>query len=127
MWPDVARLNQTAFDASDRWVKRKALSIARRDYHSLEFLEYAQTQMGQYAKVRAAVTLMIDVSKQVTTPPINEQTAVMASGFAIETGQWDVLTSFAATNRSPELNRSRGAICMPKPGTGVCTRTGCIE
>src|SRR5262245_14812834 len=58
MWPDVARANQSAFDASDRWVKRNNYSIGRLDYHSLEFIQYAVMQMGQYDKEWDAGALM---------------------------------------------------------------------
>jgi tetratricopeptide (TPR) repeat protein len=108
MWLDVARCNQTAFDASESWVKSQNLNIARQDYHSLEFLQYAQLQMGQYEKARKAMALMLESARQSGFTPMAEEATVMAARTAIETGEWDVLSTIPANNQIPELLFARG-------------------
>ena len=105
MWADVVRTNQEAFDASDRWVKSKKLPLAGRDYHSLDYLHYAQMQLGQYRKARETLSGFAGT---------NAQAAVMAARFAIETGDWDVLGSFPANNAIPELLFARGLAAIQK-------------
>src|SRR5687768_10380747 len=50
MWDGVASSNESAWEASDNWVKRKNLPLYLRDYHSLSWLLYAYTQQGRYQK-----------------------------------------------------------------------------
>src|SRR3984893_7615957 len=40
MWREAAASNESAWEASDAWMKRKHLSINVRDYHSLHWLLY---------------------------------------------------------------------------------------
>ena len=53
MWPEAAASNQSAWEASDTWMRRKKLSPSVRDYHSLHWLLYAYLQQGDIAKARA--------------------------------------------------------------------------
>ena len=108
MWPDVARLNQAAFAASDRWVRANNFAAARRDYHSLDFLQYAQLQMGQYAEARETVALMLAASRQARIPAMDDQAAILSSRFAIEAGDWTAVAPFAPASRLPELVFARG-------------------
>src|SRR5262249_21492182 len=92
LWPDVARCNQAAFDASDRWVKSRNLNIVRRDYHSLEYLQYAELQMGQYAKARDAMSVMVKSAEQSGLAGMIEETFTMVARSAVETGDWKILS-----------------------------------
>ena len=50
MWPEAATSNESAWEASDTWMKRKNLSPSVRDYHSLHWLLYVYLQQGRYRK-----------------------------------------------------------------------------
>src|SRR5918912_2084668 len=50
MWPEAAASNESAWQASDAWMKRKNLPLSLRDYHSLHWLLYAYLQQGRYKK-----------------------------------------------------------------------------
>jgi hypothetical protein len=58
MWDGVASSNESAWEASDNWVKRKNLPLYLRDYHSLSWLLYAYTQQGRYKKAEETLALM---------------------------------------------------------------------
>ena len=47
MWPEAAASNESAWAASDTWVKRKGLALSARDYHSLHWLAYVYLQQGR--------------------------------------------------------------------------------
>jgi hypothetical protein len=113
MWPDVARGNQAAFDASDRWIKRNNYSTGRRDYHSLEFLQYAEMQMGQYGKAREALDVVRESARQIASPALMEEAAIMSSRLAIESRNWSLLLSpLAPETRIPELLLARGLAAL---------------
>jgi tetratricopeptide (TPR) repeat protein len=58
MWDGVASSNESSWEASDNWVKRKNLPLYLRDYHSLSWLLYAYTQQGRYKKAEETLALM---------------------------------------------------------------------
>lgn len=58
MWAEAASSNESAWEASDTWVKRKNLPLYLRDYHSLSWLLYAYTQQGRYQKAEETLALM---------------------------------------------------------------------
>ncbi len=109
MWPEVVRANRTAFEASDRDMRAKGLSVAFRDYHSLDWLIYGELQMGQYRKAREHVMLSLESAQQPNVPRgMGGQAAVFAARFAVETGQWDILAPFPQVHRTAELLFAQG-------------------
>ncbi|MGH8511222.1 MAG: hypothetical protein ACREU8_07525, partial [Gammaproteobacteria bacterium] len=95
MWPEAAASNEASWAASDKWVKEKNLSIAKRDYHSLHWLLYAYLQQGRYREAEKQLLLM---QKSLAEGPKDDQFfmgygtfiyASMASAFVVETERWD--------------------------------------
>ena len=66
MWPEAAASNESAWEASDAWMKRKHLSTNVRDYHSLHWLLYVYLQQGRYRKAEELLTLMKQVMSETT-------------------------------------------------------------
>jgi tetratricopeptide (TPR) repeat protein len=60
MWDNVATSNESAWEASDTWVKRKNLPLYLRDYHSLHWLNYAYIEQGRYKKAEQIIEVMRD-------------------------------------------------------------------
>ena len=58
MWDRVAQSNLEAFDASSKWVEKNNLSIAKRDYHSLEWRAYANAQLGVWDQIATAINIV---------------------------------------------------------------------
>src|SRR6185503_8024027 len=58
MWPEAAASNESAWEASDAWMKRKKLSVNVRDYHSLHWLLYVYLQEGRYKDAEQLLNLM---------------------------------------------------------------------
>ena len=57
MWPEGEASNISAWEASVKWVKRKNLSPARQDLHSLHWWMYIALQQGKFAKAQQLVDL----------------------------------------------------------------------
>jgi tetratricopeptide (TPR) repeat protein len=55
MWDEAATSDESAFAASVDLAKRKGLSAAQYDFHSLSWLQYEYLQQGRFAKAREAM------------------------------------------------------------------------
>ena len=95
MWPEAAASNESAWESSDAWMKRKKLSLSVRDYHSLHWLLYAYLQQGRYQKAEELLALMKKVMSESTydnklRPGYYESNwAGMAAAFIVETESWN--------------------------------------
>ena len=58
LWDEAAAADQASWNASIAWAKRRGLSIASRDYHSLTWLQYEWTQQGRFAKTKEAIAIV---------------------------------------------------------------------
>ncbi len=63
VWDEAAATDQRSWDASIAWAKRRGLSIAMRDFHSLAWLHYEWTQQGRFAKATEALALVDEAMK----------------------------------------------------------------
>jgi tetratricopeptide (TPR) repeat protein len=118
MWPEAAASNESAWESSDNWMKRKNLPLSVRDYHSLHWLLYAYLQQGRYGKAEQLLKLMKQVMSESTydnklRPDYYENNyANMAAAFIVETERWDLAPDlFPATNPpnpSPETPANGG-------------------
>ena len=94
MWPEAVASNESAWESSDNWMKRKNLTVSVRDYHSLHWLLYAYLQQGRYNKAEGLLKLMKQVMAESTydnklRPDYYENNyANMAAAFIVETERW---------------------------------------
>jgi tetratricopeptide (TPR) repeat protein len=97
MWPEAAASNESAWEASDSWMKRKSLSPNVRDYHSLHWLLYVYLQQGRYRKAEELLSLMKKTMSETTydnklRPGYYENNyANMAAAFVVETERWELV------------------------------------
>lgn len=114
MWSDVAASNESSWDASDKWVKRKSLPISLRDYHSLSWLLYAYAQQGRYKKALETLDILRDSMKQSSyendmRPNYYENAyAEMVASFTVNSERWseakalfDAMPKAAAAKAAP--------------------------
>src|SRR2546428_3878909 len=96
MWPEAAASNQSAWTASDAWVKSKGLPVSWRDYHSLHWLLYVYLQQGRHSKAEELLSLM---SKTMAESKYDSKLrpnyyannyADMAAAFVVETERSDL-------------------------------------
>jgi hypothetical protein len=98
MWPEAAASNESSWETSDAWMKRKNLSPNVRDYHSLHWLLYVYLQQGRYRKAEELLTLMKKTMSESAydnklRPNYYENSyAAMAAAFVVETERWDMAT-----------------------------------
>ena len=120
MWPEAAASNESAWQASDSWMKRKNLSASVRDYHSLHWLLYVYLQQGRYSKAEELLTLMQKTMAESTyenklRPGYYENNyANMVSAFVVETERWELApklfpaSSTVATKVEPAATNGHG-------------------
>jgi tetratricopeptide (TPR) repeat protein len=103
LWHDAARSDRAAFDASDRWIKKKGLPPAMRSYHALSWLQYELLQLGRYREARDAIGEIEPVVRAsgALTPgaaaghhnPLLSDLSSMRARFVVETRRWDLMAN----------------------------------
>jgi hypothetical protein len=85
MWDDAIDSNRRAWDTSKAWVERDHLGSAKRDLHSLQWLQYALLQEGRNAEARQ---LLEEVAPARGASDRERSARVrMAARYAVETGE----------------------------------------
>ena len=114
MWPEAAASNESAWEASEAWMKRKNLSPSVRDYHSLHWLLYVYLQQGRYSKAEELLGIMKKTMTESTydnklRPGYYESNyANMAAAFVVETERWNLASTFfdaTATKGQPSTGQ----------------------
>jgi hypothetical protein len=114
MWPEAAASNESAWESSETWMKRKNLSPSVRDYHSLHWLLYVYLQQGRYRKAEDLLSLMKKTMTESTydnklRPGYYENNyASMAAAFIVETERWDLAASLFPSTESPVQGSAGG-------------------
>src|SRR5215212_5875758 len=129
MWPEAAASNESAWESSDAWMKRKNLSVNVRDYHSLHWLLYAYLQQGRYNDAEKLLNLMKQVMSESTydnklRPGYYENNyANMAAAFVVETERWNLAADLfpepppPAPSEPPAMSGPHGGhSTTPAPG-----------
>src|ERR1051325_9613203 len=113
MWPEAAASNESAWEASDTWMKRKNLSLSVREYHSLHWLLYVYLQQGRYNDAEKLLNLMKKVTSESTydnklRPGYYENNyANMAAAFVVETERWNLAAElFPSSKSTPSSDQS---------------------
>jgi tetratricopeptide (TPR) repeat protein len=117
MWPEAATSNQSAWDVSDAWVKRKKMPISARDYHSLHWLLYVYLQQGRYSSAEELLKVkrndMAEAGKDAGVARYNED---MAAAYVVETEQWDLASKFFTGAETAAGSSGGGAHAGHTPG-----------
>lgn len=107
MWPEAAASNESAWEASNTWMKRKNLSPNVRDYHSLHWLLYVYLQQGRYRKAEELLSLMKQTMAETTyenklRPGYYENNySNMAAAFVVETERWNLANTLFPSSETP--------------------------
>ena len=116
MWPEAAASNESAWEASDAWMKRKKLSLSVRDYHSLHWLLYAYMQQGRYSQAEQLINVMKKVMSESTydnklRPDYYENNyANMAAAFIVETERWNLASELFPESKEKPATSERTAM-----------------
>ncbi len=63
LWDEAAASDEASWNASIAWAKRRGLSVASRDFHSLTWLQYEWTQQGRFARTKEALAFVDEAMK----------------------------------------------------------------
>lgn len=135
MWPEAAASNESAWESSDAWMKRKNLSAGVRDYHSLHWLLYVYLQQGRYNEAEKLLNMMKQVMSSSTydnklRPGYYQNNyANMAAAFIVETERWNLASQLfpesnnAATSEATAAGGSHAGhgASMNQPGSAAAT------
>jgi len=91
LWSDAAVSDRAAFAASERWVKRKGLGAAMRNYHALSWLEYELLQQGRYREAQETIGELEPVVKTGQHLTLLSDLSSMRARFVIETRRWNTM------------------------------------
>jgi hypothetical protein len=94
MWNETIASNEHSYAVSKQWADSKHLGRAKRDLHSLQWLQYAYLQADRIADARK----LLDEIAPAEHEDAKERTARanMLARFAIETNDWSVLPESAS-------------------------------
>jgi tetratricopeptide (TPR) repeat protein len=112
MWAEAAASNESSWESSDAWMKRKNLPLSVRDYHSLHWLLYAYLQQGRYNDAEKLLNLMKKVMSESTyddklRPDYYENNyAMMAAAFVVETERWDLANQLFPPDKAPAAEQT---------------------
>lgn len=101
MWDRVVLSNKEAYAASEKWVERKNLSLAKKDFHSLEWGQYGNLQRGQYEKARTKTEITRDVAEKTQDSRTVSYTGTMQARVIVESRQWEDMAL-------PEVSTTKG-------------------
>ncbi|HET7293212.1 MAG TPA: hypothetical protein VFM88_12365 [Vicinamibacteria bacterium] len=103
MWHDAAASDEASFNASDAWIKRKGLSIAMRDYHSLSWLLYESLQLGRYRKARETLDLIRPAVAMTGAARLKGLLSDMRARYVVETRSYEDLAGARSFDTTGEL------------------------
>ena len=63
LWDEAAATDEASWNASIAWAKRRNLSVASRDFHSLSWLQYEWTQQGRFSRTKEALGFVNEAMK----------------------------------------------------------------
>jgi tetratricopeptide (TPR) repeat protein len=120
MWDEAAASDESAFAASVEWVKRRHVSVAQEDFHSLSWLQYEYLQQGRFAKaaellspVEQALTapgvtgahphVESEIGRGFAAPALTSELASMRARLVVESGRWTDMKGRATFDNVDEL------------------------
>lgn len=110
-WEKVAKGNESSWNATEAWVKKKKLKLEDRDYHSLWWMQYAYLQQGKYEKARKLTADLKYESSYSKSERMRFHLAMLRGHYLLESGKWNSeVTKFE----------------IPTRGFSVSTKNMCI-
>ena len=123
MWDEAVASDESAFAASVDLAKRKGLSAAQYDFHSLSWLQYEYLQQGRFTKAREA---MMEVQRALDAPAhpaaparpahveseigrgfnplsLKSELASMKARLVVESGDWTLMMGQGSFDNIDEL------------------------
>ncbi len=86
MWSDVVSSNEASWAAADERVSRRKLGVDERNFHALQWLEYARLQQGRFAEARRLLAIMEGDAKTSGSDRALGSLSAMRAAYAVETG-----------------------------------------
>ena len=79
LWDEAAAADDASWNASIAWAKRRNLTVASRDFHSLSWLQYEWTQQGRFSRTKEAIA-QIDAALKEPPGPKPQVSSLQHSG-----------------------------------------------
>jgi tetratricopeptide (TPR) repeat protein len=112
MWDRVAQSNLAAFRASEKWVAKKNLSIAKKDYHAFEWRAYANLQRGAWSEVKDALKVVADAAAKTKSAELQWYDTIMTARYFLTSGADDGRPLPDGTTPASRRNDASGAMLL---------------
>lgn len=89
MWHEMVKANELSWEAAEKRVQKKKLSLDDRGYHSFWWLAYGYLQQGKYQKAARMVEDMNRDARMSKSVRTRYHLTVMKAAYLVETGQWE--------------------------------------
>jgi tetratricopeptide (TPR) repeat protein len=90
MWPEAAQSNESAWAASEAWVKAEGLPVSEKDHHSLEWLHYIYLQQGRFREADRLLEQMKEDARKGGEAYLVRTRYRMEARQILETGHWSL-------------------------------------
>jgi tetratricopeptide (TPR) repeat protein len=91
MWSEAAQSNESAWAASEAWVKAEGLPVSQKDHHSLEWLHYVYLQQGRFREADRLLEKMKEDSMKGGEAFLIRTRYRMEARQIMETGHWSLV------------------------------------
>lgn len=98
MWPEALASCESAWQASDAWVKREKRSPDQRDFHSFGWIIAIHATMGQ---PRAALASLAELARAADSPRLRSAYLARVGTVLEASGDWSSLDSLVAKVSAP--------------------------
>ncbi len=100
MWEDVVSSNIESYEAAVDIAVKNNMERGRSEFHSLSWLLYGQTQLGNFSEAKAALQLAQKTEKDSPTRRVHNGAMAMLARYVVETEKWDELADFSSEEKN---------------------------
>lgn len=100
MWEDVVSSNIESYDAAVRIAVENNMERGRSEFHSLSWLLYGHTQLGNFAEAKAALKLAQETEKDSPTRRVHNGAMAMLARYVVETENWGDLADVSSEEKN---------------------------
>lgn len=100
MWEDVVSSNIESYNAAVEIAVKNNMERGRSEFHSLSWLLYGHTQLGDFAEAKAALELAQKTETDSPTRRVHNGAMAMLARYIVETENWDELADFSSEEKN---------------------------
>jgi tetratricopeptide (TPR) repeat protein len=100
MWEDVVSSNIKSYEAAEKVALKNNMERGRSEFHSLSWLLYGYTQLGNFTEAKAALELAKKTEKDSPTRRVHNGAMAMLARYVVETENWTELAGLSSEKKN---------------------------